>query len=231
MKRTDPDKSQNADLVWFDPGVTTGMATMSLDPRWLDGMGTTDFVSIGKAVIASWFGQCGRHARLFDDTKGRAYTPEREMAVTKHNPGSQHRIEPTLSGEGIGGDITTAQANEIRQLIQMQNLLEAWPGAAWGYEDFVPRQLNQGREFLAPVRLFSSLTANEILHGTAKRVPFIQNASMAKSTATDERLKDAGLYRAGMLHATDAARHCLTFYRRARADKELRQQAWPHLFS
>jgi hypothetical protein len=59
------------------------------------------------------------------------------------------------------------------------------------------------------------------------RAPFVQNASMAKSTATDERLKDAGLYRPGMLHAVDAMRHATTFLRRARADSKLREKAFP----
>jgi hypothetical protein len=229
----------SAQIVWFDPGVTTGMCVVSLDPEWLDGADLSSWATLRKHIQNSWHAQIGRHARVWED--GKAVSPKHPSVCGK--PGSIRTrvgnrgdfagtMAQILKGEGAfgGGDLTTGQAEEVSQIINCQNLLDAWPEAAWGYEDFVPRALNQGREFLAPVRIFATLTFSELVHGHRARVPFVQQASMAKTTATDERLSAAGLYRPGMPHATDAARHALTFARRARADKEIRKAAWPHLF-
>lgn len=242
--------STYADLVWFDPGVTTGVAVVSISPKWLNGKGTSDFATMKKAIKQSWFCQIGVNAREWDEKNFRARDPrsipgrsDRFLQISKgsgpiraghagNGEISAGGIEAVLSGEGAfgGGDLTFNQFNEIKQTVEMQNLLELWPDAAWGYEDFILRTNDRSNDTISPVRLFSMITFSELVRGSRARVPFRQQPSMAKTTATDARIKAAGLYRAGMPHATDAARHCATFFRRARADKELRAQAWPELF-
>lgn len=254
-----------ATIVWFDPGVTTGIAVLSVNPSWLDGAGRSDWRSLGLAVEGAWHEQVGRHARTWnieDDKAERLYSPqsqdsnyfnpERKLEVRRTSrvkssertdpkqfkviretddnwPGS---VEEILAGKGLfgGAEPTTILCNEIEVVRDCQNMLDNYPDAAWGYEDFILRQMNQTREFIAPVRLFSMLAYSEIIHGLSGRIPFVQSASTAKATATDERLQEAGLYRAGMPHATDAMRHATTFLRRCRADAEIRAQAWPLLF-
>jgi hypothetical protein len=64
------------------------------------------------------------------------------------------------------------------------------------------------------------------------RQMFTQEPSLAMSTATDERLKDWGLYKreGGEEHARDATRHGITFLRRAKDKRNLRYRAWGGLF-
>jgi hypothetical protein len=112
---------------------------------------------------------------------------------------------------------------------EIVELILAWPEAAWGYEDFILRKYTKDRDLLAPVRMFSMIRFG--IWGEDGRLPFTQSASLAKSAATDPRMREAGLYRAGLPHGTDAARHVATFLRRARADAKLREAAWPELFA
>lgn len=236
--------SKTCDLVWFDPGSTTGICAVSISPKWLAGKGKSDFETINRAIKHRWHAQVGQYAREWDEAGHKAVIPNesRYLQISKgcgpvrssRSPdgGMAGGIEAVLAGEGNygGGDITFSQSNEVKQVIEMQNLLEIWPDAAWGYEDFILRTNNRSRETLSPVRVFSMLTFSELVRGSRARVPFNQSASLAKTTATDERIKAAGLYRAGMPHATDAARHVATFLRRARMSEDLRAQAWPAIF-
>lgn len=118
---------------------------------------------------------------------------------------------------------------ELKSAAEIVELILAWPEAAWGYEDFILRKYTKDRDLLAPVRMFSMITFG--IWSEDGRLPFVQSAQLAKTTATDERMREAGLYRAGLPHGTDAARHVATFLRRARADAKLREAAWPELFA
>jgi hypothetical protein len=55
-----------------------------------------------------------------------------------------------------------------------------------------------------------------------------QTRGMAKSTATDDRLRAWGLYQdtVGSMHKRDAARHLITMLRRARKSARLRDRLW-----
>lgn len=227
--------SRACQLVWFDPGGTTGMFVASLRPGWLDGRGDPGWAGLRRAITYTWAGQVGAHARVW--VGGRAEPVPNglavegtELPVRLRQVGGRRGRRP-LVGSAV---LDPAQRAELVQVAQCVELLDLWPDACWGYEDFVPRGGNamgaSSRDFLSPVRLFSALTHTEIAYGERGRVPFVQSASMAKTTATDERLKEAGLYRPGMPHATDAARHVATFIRRARADRALREAAWPRVF-
>lgn len=124
----------------------------------------------------------------------------------------------TLKGNrgtsGVGdiedGVSTHGEAAGVNEII---SLLRAWPGAAVVIEDFIVRQMNQSRDFLAPVRITAALS--QYLYNQ-NREYFVQQPSMAKSSATDERLKIWGMYdrSGGLGHARDADRHAITFIKR-----------------
>lgn len=124
----------------------------------------------------------------------------------------------TLKGNrgtsGVGdiedGVSTTGEAAGVNEII---SLIRAWPGAAVVIEDFIIRQFNASRDFLAPVRITAAV--NQYLYNQ-RRPHFIQQPSLAKTAATDDRLKKWNLYdRAGGLnHARDADRHSVTFLKR-----------------
>lgn len=120
-------------------------------------------------------------------------------------------------------------------------LLRNYPGAFVIIEDFIPRQLNQARHFLSPVRVGKVL---DWWLWTQGRNYTFQMAGEAKSTASDDRLKawkgrstgDNGLYQPGpLVHARDADRHVITWVRKAVGPSQkavdTREFCWPHLFT
>jgi hypothetical protein len=130
-------------------------------------------------------------------------------------------------GEWSGPDDKQAEAFSI----EVQTMRSNSPII---FEDFILRTFRQDRDLLAPVRVtakmeFALYRLRDDL-GVPKAYPVLkQQPSMAKSTATDDRLKDWGLWEPGKPHARDAIRHAVTFLRRAKADRRLRNWAWPEL--
>lgn len=241
----EPLNPKKATLLWFDPGVTTGICCATINPAWLRGDIPPSWETLGGSITYSWFCQVGRNEKSWstarEKSQGSISLRDRELfrapkefrRKQRQDPGeAAGSFEEILQGQGAfgGGALRPEYVEDFEQLNMLQNLLETWPNSAWGYEDFIPRKLQMDRDFLAPVRIFSALTYSEIAHGTHGRLPFVQQPAMAKTTASDQRLKMAKMYRPGMPHANDAARHVLTFFRRARAQETLRIQAWPHLF-
>lgn len=125
------------------------------------------------------------------------------------------------------GQITGTTTRQIERLV---DLLEAWPDAEVVSEDFILRQMSGGRELLEPVRINAALAWWLELGGARQwdveegedwkpRELHLQQPALAKTTATDERLKQWGLLdlTAGTPHARDAVRHGLTFARRRKA--------------
>lgn len=145
-----------------------------------------------------------------------------DCGSTKGNLGTSRHSGISTDGENAG----------INELV---GLVRAWPGAAIVIEDFIldPARFNTGRDLLSPVRITAALS---FLLYLQRREYFVQNAALAKTTATDARLKAWGYYSStgGLNHARDADRHALTFLRRCanptRQGRELREAAWPHLY-
>ena len=73
-------------------------------------------------------------------------------------------------------------------------------------EDFILRERTMDRNLLSPVRLTSIIRFNLWQSGDLNQV-VMQQPSSAKSTITNKRLKDWGLWQRGMPHANDAIRH------------------------
>lgn len=218
---TDPGYPANPQLIWFDPGLSTGIVIVSIRIDWLapslEQLANSDraidagWRALGQRIFWRYAEQSGNLARIYGyDKSMRTKVPE----PSRFTPGP---------ARGAMND------TEIRAIRRCEKLLLDYPHAAWGHEDFVPRRLDMSRAFLSPVRVLSTLNYLESGHGYG-RVPFVQNASLAKTTATDDRLKIAGMYFPGLPHATDAARHICTFLRRARKSPEIRHAAWPWLF-
>lgn len=239
-------------VVAVDPGTTTGLVVFSIDPRWLKGQGPATWEGLGGAVKFRAAYQVGRYPKRFNIDTGRSTKIDRPEGLDEEMLPILANGQP-LMGDGefdgrgrrdqkfyailrgetgaVGrGDLLTVDAGEVLQVRQISGLLDNYPEAALVVEDFQLRMFNQDRETLSPSRLRLALQAEEILHGVG-RVPFLQQPSDAMRTATDERLKRANLYFAGMQHATDAARHAATFLRRCRSSEALRAQAFPRHFS
>lgn len=229
--------ARQAQLLWFDPGMTTGVFICSIRPRWLLGDGPPSWSALGKAMTIKWFGQLGREPRVMDEG-GRA--KRTATPVVRDGRGGKG-IAAILAGGGAygGGHPSAVLSTEIATLLDQIQLLDDWPEAAWGQESFMVSQANSKPEYVSPIRVNARIEAFEIICGERGRVPFLQSSSLAKTTATDDRMRAAHLYAPGMSHATDAARHAATFLRRCRGDSTdrgqaegagLRAAAWPKLF-
>ena len=127
-------------------------------------------------------------------------------------------------------DLSAAERLCIRALLA--DVLVRWPGAALIIEDFLLRKRTADRELLSPVRLTAVLEWSVEDLGLQMSL-HRQQPSEAAAVATDDRLKDWGLYKraGGMGHARDADRHSITFLRKAKQRGSVRGAAWPHLYT
>lgn len=143
-----------------------------------------------------------------------------------------HEIAMTSSEYRILDNVDYWSAGQVsgtigHQIDKLVDLCEGWSDAEIVCEDFVLRQLRGGRELLDPVRITEPLKwwlerggarAWDVEEGEdwKPRTLHLQQPALAKSTITDERLRDIGILHltAGQEHARDAVRHALTFARR-----------------
>lgn len=236
----------------IDPGTTSGLLVLSINPRWLKGGGSASWEGLGAAVTFKSAYQVGREPKAFSLDGGRA-TKLDAAEVDGYMMPIMAKGQPLMEGlddfDGRGrktaafyailsgestevgrGDLLMVDAGEMLQVRQIAGLLDNFPEAALVIEDFTLRMFNQDRETLSPARLRLAVACEEAMHGVG-RVPFLQQPSDAMRVATNDRLKRANLYFAGMPHATDAARHAALFFRACRTDEELRAQAFPRHFS
>lgn len=203
-----------ASLVWFDPGETTGVVVLSIEPRWLAGAGDADWSGLGRALKLRWFAELGAEPRWFDGRGSHAEPIELAMPERYYN----------------GPPVARPVEIELSQIYAARQVLDDWPQAAWGYEDYRPESMAAAQKAaLVPMRFFSTLAFGEIMDSDHPRVPFVQDRSM-KYSAKDDRLRMAGLVAPGMRHATDAARHAAVFLRECRKNEDRRKLAWPKLF-
>lgn len=240
-------------VVAVDPGTTTGLLVVSINPRWLKGSGTATWEGLGNAVTFKAAYQVGRYPKRFNLDTGRSTKLDRTEGLDTEMLPILAEGQPLLDeldefdGRGrrtqsfyailrgdpsplIGrGDLNIVDAGEVLQVRQVAGLLDNFPDATLVIEDFNLRTQNMDRETLSPTRLRLAIEAEEMMHGVG-RVPFLQQPG-DMSVAPDDRLKRANLYFAGMPHATDAARHAAKFLRDCRADEALRSQAFPRHFS
>jgi hypothetical protein len=178
--------ARHAQLIWLDPGSTTGMVALSVRPSWLEGQGDPSWEGLRKALTRVWHGQTGRDPRTVEARTGRA---RRTETVVRGAQGHSRVKVKRRQGD----DVPRAIAEELSTLSQCEALLDLWPEAVWGYEEFTPRlNVPTGPDYLAPVRISAALRYVEMVYGESRRTPFVQTASMAMTTATDARLDLAG---------------------------------------
>lgn len=153
------------------------------------------------------------------------------LANIEHWSNGQIGARPELLG-AKNPSARELQAEERRCVkTLMRDVFLRWPGAAVVIEDFILRKMSKSRDLLSPVRLTSALEyalMDEELEVTFHK----QTPSQAKGTATDDRMKQWGLYKraGGMQHARDADRHSITFLRSCKSKGGMRHLAWPHLY-
>lgn len=101
------------------------------------------------------------------------------------------------------------------QVDEAVELVNAWEDADIVSEDFILGQFLPGREVLDPVRVNAKLE-----YAIRPRYVHLQSPALAKTTITDDRLRDMGLWQderlVGKKDARSAVRHALTFARRRR---------------
>ncbi len=128
---------------------------------------------------------------------------------------------------------------EVHGIMRMVALFDTWDQSPVVVEDFVldVHKANRGRDLLTPVRLISGFASALTMKYGDKVINklFVQNRSLAKTTCTDDRLKNWNLYdRNSGPHARDALRHALYFLRTCSGSDSSayrqRHLAWPWLF-
>lgn len=131
---------------------------------------------------------------------------------------SKYRILNNIAGWSVGEFV----GSESEVVDQMVGLVEAWEDdklRGVGIEDFILRKFSMGRELLSPVRVTSRFEDRMYTGGRSQLLLPKQQADLAMSTVTDERLKRWGLYvpTVGKEHARDALRHALTWLKRLKS--------------
>lgn len=202
----------NPTVIAFDPGETTGWTIMS----------------VGRDALMDPKGIQNASNLLYCD-----YGQIDCVSTTVDNWGRAAQQTANWNSHG--------ENNGIRKMI---GLVKSFPNAAVVCEDFIPdmKKMDQARHTLSPVRLMAgfSYALEEFNYQIEKffQTPFfIQNRSLAKTTMTDDRLKNLGLYdsNGGMKHARDATRHAFYFLRDMSITQSgsafRRYTAWPHLFN
>lgn len=126
------------------------------------------------------------------------------------------------------GDEPSQAVNIARLIREVQGLDypngPAVIGEAW---DIDTRFKSTDQETLSPVRLGAMLMLLQHQKLLGDATLHFQPRSLAKSTATDTRLKRWGLYVPGSDHQRDAIRHAITGLRRARENSDFAKKLWP----
>lgn len=117
------------------------------------------------------------------------------------------------------------RTDEFAGVYQLKKLIDEWWFAAVVIESFFIRQRALD---LSPARITAII--EDHLWQMGKKAHF-QQASQAKTTCTDDRLKLWGAYTSegGLGHARDADRHALLFMRRC-IKSSLKELAWPAVY-
>lgn len=204
-------------VLSFDPGETTGWCVIGVEPRWcsgdLDGYGLDGYQKPLDGFALFSYGQIDCVSK---DLAGWFGTAQKHSGLN-------------MAGENAGIEAMIALA------------CGSYPKSVVVLEDFIPdmKRMDQARHTLAPVRITAGFSFGMSQNKSSERLSderiFIQNRSLAKTTCTDVRLKNWGMYdaRSGP-HARDAVRHAYYFLRDCRGSDHKaafkRHLSWPHLF-
>ncbi|WIC89680.1 RuvC-like resolvase [Rhodococcus phage Maselop] len=192
---------QRLTVCAFDPGGTTGWSVMMIDLADLANPKASLHLSLRR-----WYhGQvdCGAQSGNAGDS---ATANDYDLGISETGEAAGVAVLENIIGESIA--------------------LAVGPVAVV-IEDFIPREQNMSRDFLSPVRVTSRL--EQLLWESRTTTLHRQQPSFAKTTATDARIKDWGMWRDGHAarHARDADRHALTFLRTLRQKQSRIRSAFP----
>lgn len=128
--------------------------------------------------------------------------------------------------DGMQFDCGQIYGDDEQQSVELRKFIDEHLGPIV-VEGFVLRKFSRDPDLLSPVRMGSRISLLAEIKNRADPFPiFEQQPSMAMATATDDRMRDWGLWTPGQPHANDAIRHCITFLRRAKGSALLRKAAW-----
>lgn len=133
------------------------------------------------------------------------------------------------AAQAHGTDLGQAETGEAAGIAMCERLvaIAGIPRTVVVMEDFILRTQSQSRDALSPVRIIAGL--NQLLWETKSAPIYKQQPSEAKTTCTDDRLKQWGFWDSGSRHARDADRHALLFIRKVREQRSKVYAAWPIL--
>ena len=186
-------------IVAFDPGGTTGWSIMRVDIERL-----FDPKVRPHEMITHWW-----HGEI-------------DCGAQSGNAGS--------SALAQGYDLGESETGEAAGVFMCERLIYHAgrpPRSAVVIEDFILRTQTQARDALSPVRITAAL--QQYLWESKDTTTFKQQPSEAKTTCTDDRLKQWGFWVPGSRHARDADRHAILFLRKTREKRTKIFQAWPVL--
>lgn len=202
------DSRELAIILAFDPGETTGWCALGVDPATLLGADGPEDV-LQKRLLLCDYGEIDCSA-----TAAATAIPD---SIRRH-------AGLNLMGENLG-------------VHKMLKLVNEWPNCTVVIEDFIldMNRADQARHTLSPVRITSAFSYALFADGHNSEHIIVQNRSLAKTTCTDLRLKNWGLYDSGSgPHARDACRHAFYLLRTCRGagieSAERRHIVFPDLF-
>lgn len=184
-------------VVGVDPGGTTGLSIMKIKH--------SDLVDPNKPLHSAVFGWM--HGQIDCGSQS----------------GNAAESATAMGGLGVSETGEAAGVAIIEHIIRQA----AVSPTAVVIEDFIPREFNQTRDFLSPVRITARL--DQLLWELRATTQHRQQPSEAKTTCTDDRLQKWGFLTGGHAdrHARDADRHALLFLRKLRARGSKLKDAYP----
>ena len=132
------------------------------------------------------------------------------------------------TGEWFGDE--NKQTDAICEFARTRQSLAYKVGPALVVEkwDHDPSFNNTDEEPYSPLRIGAKLGYAQHLGKIGDATLSWQGRTQAKSTATDARLREWGLYTRGSDHERDATRHAITALRRAKTDPRWATRLWPY---